>query len=207
MNTTKQKILIKSLKLFNDKGISKTSLRTIADEVGISVGNLQYHFKKREDIIEVLYFQLVEKMDAIFKKSTEDFLKTFLNISKEIITILYEYNFFLLDFVTITRKNNKIKKHYSELSKRREIETLKMIDVLIANNLFREELLKNEYKNLFKRIEVISNFWFSSILIQADSLSKASIQEYSLLISQSIYPYLTDEAKSKYVNLFPTEFV
>ena len=207
MNATKQKILVKSLTLFNNSGTSNTSLRTIADEVGISVGNLQYHFKKREDIIEALYFELVEKMDAVFFIPSDDLLKSFLNISKEIITILYEYNFFLLDFVTITRKNQKIKKHYSQLSKQREIETLKMVALLISNNLFREELLKNEYSNLFKRIEVISNFWFSSVLIQADSLHKASIQEYTLLISQSIYPYLTAKAKKQYLNLFPSDLI
>jgi AcrR family transcriptional regulator len=207
MNETKHKILIKSLKLFNTTGISNVSLRNIADEVGISVGNLQYHFKKREDIIEALYFQLVGKIDNVFVISTDDLLKSLLNISIEIYKILYEYNFFLLDFVTITRRNQKIKSHYSELSKRREIESLKVIDVLIKNGLFREELLKNEYRCLFKRIEVISNFWFSSILIQADVLPKESIQEYSILISQSIYPYLTDEAKNEYVNIFPSQLV
>lgn len=207
MNETKHKILIKSLKLFNTSGISNVSLRNIADEVEISVGNLQYHFKKREDIIEALYFQLVGKIDNVFVISTDDLLKSFLNISIEIYKILYEYNFFLLDFVAITRRNQKIKSHYSELSKRREIESLKVIDVLIKNGLFREELLKNEYRCLFKRIEVISNFWFSSILIQADALSKESIQEYSILISQSIYPYLTDEAKNQYVNIFPSQLV
>jgi AcrR family transcriptional regulator len=207
MNETKHKILIKSLKLFNTTGISNVSLRNIADEVGISVGNLQYHFKKREDIIEALYFQLVAKIDNVFVISTDDLLKSFLNISIEIYKILYEYNFFLLDFVAITRRNQKIKSHYSELSKRREIESLKVIDVLIKNGLFREELLKNEYRCLFKRIEVISNFWFSSILIQADVLSKESIQEYSILISQSIYPYLTDEGKNQYVNIFPSQLV
>jgi len=207
MNETKHKILIKSLKLFNTTGISNVSLRNIADEVGISVGNLQYHFKKREDIIEALYFQLVGKIDNVVVISTDDLLKSLLNISIEIYKILYEYNFFLLDFVAITRRNQKIKSHYSELSKRREIESLKVIDVLIKNGLFREELLKNEYRCLFKRIEVISNFWFSSILIQADVLSKESIQEYSILISQSIYPYLTDEAKNQYVNIFPSQLV
>ncbi len=207
MNDTKQKILLKSLELFNTSGISNTSLRTIAGEVGISVGNLQYHFKKREDIIEALYFQLVEKIDSIFLITTDDLLKSFLNISIEIITVLYEYHFFLLDFVIITRRNQKIKSHYSELSKLREIESLKIVDVLIKNGLFREELLKNEYRSLFKRMEIISNFWFSSILIQADVLSKESIQEFSLLISQSIYPYLTDEAKNQYVNIFPYQLV
>jgi len=207
MNDTKQKILIKSLKLFNDSGISNVSLRTIADEVGISVGNLQYHFRKREDIIEALYFQIVEKIDSISLIKTDDLLESFLNISMEIFSILYEYHFFLLDFITITRRNQKIKSHYSELSKRREIEFLEIVDVLIKNGLFREELLKNEYHSLFKRIEVISNFWFSSILIQADVLPKESIKEYSLIISQSIYPYLTHEAKNRYANIFPSHMV
>lgn len=207
MNATKQKILIKSLNLFNDSGISNVSLRAIADKAGISVGNLQYHFKKREDIIEALYFQLVEKIDSILFIKTDDLLQSFLNISVEIVTILYEYHFFLLDFITITRRNYKIKRHYSELSKRREIEFIKVVDVLIKNGVFREELLKNEYHSLFKRIEVISNFWFSSILIQADVLSRESIEQYSLLISQSIYPYLTDEAKNQYDTIFPSQLV
>ncbi len=207
MNATKQKILLKSLKLFNDLGISNVSLRTIADEVGISVGNLQYHFKKREDIIEALYFQIVEKIDAIIFIKTDDLLKSFFNISTEIFKILYEHHFFLLDFITITRKNQKIKNHYSQLSKQREMEFLKIVEVLIQNELLREELLKDEYKNLFRRVEVLSNFWFSSILIQAEVLSEVSIDEYLVLVSQSIYPYLTEKAEKQYTNIFPFQLV
>jgi AcrR family transcriptional regulator len=207
MNETKQKILLKSLKLFNNRGISNVPLRTIADEVGISVGNLQYHFKKREDIIEALYFELVAKMDSVFFVGSNELLKSLLNISTEIISTLYEYHFFLLDFTTITRRNEKIKRHYSELSIRRENQFLKVAEVFVENGLFRKEMLKNEYANLFKRVEVISNFWFSSILIQAESLSRDSVEEYSLLISQSIYPYLTDEAKVQYAEIFPSQMV
>ena len=54
---TKEKILNASLKLYNSKGVSNVSLRAIADEVGISVGNLQYHFKKREEIVINIIFQ------------------------------------------------------------------------------------------------------------------------------------------------------
>lgn len=207
MNKTKHKILAESLKLFNSLGTSNVSLRAISDEIGISVGNLQYHFKKREDIIEALYFRLVEKIDSVIFVPTSNLLKSFLKISEEIFTILYEYHFFLLDFVAITRTNQKIKHHYSKLSKRREGEFLLIADIFIKNGLFREESLKNEYRNLFKRIEVISNFWFSSSLIQAEILSRDSIQEYSLHVGQSLYPYLTNKAKSQYKNIFPSQFV
>jgi len=201
MNKTKQKILITSLELFNNGGISNTSLRDIADEVGVSVGNLQYHFKKREDIIEAIYFQLVEKIDGVILINKDDLLKSFFLISTEMITLLFEYRFFLLDFISVTRNNNKIKNHYLELSKRREKEFLLIADVLIEKDIFRKELLHNEYHYLFKRIEIISNFWFSSILIQNDVLSHACLKEYALLIRQSIYPYLTKNGKRSYTVL------
>jgi len=207
MNDTKHKILSKSLKLFNDRGISNVSLRTIADEVGISVGNLQYHFKKREDIVETLYFQLVEKFDSLYLLTPEDLLKSFLGISYEITQVLYEYRFFLLDFISITRRNLKIKSHYAELSKRRQFESLQVVNVLIENGLIRDELLKNEYKNLYKRIELISNFWFSSILIQSKVLTKKSIETHALLISQSMYPYLTQKGKKQYAKMFPSQLI
>lgn len=205
---TKQLILNESLKLFNEKGISNVPLRVISDSVEISVGNLQYHFKKREDIIEALYFQLVEKMNGVFLKPQEDgLLNHFLTGSRVIITALFDFRFFLLDFVTITRANDKIKKHYRELSKQREIEALKIVDLLIEKEIFRPERLRNEYSSLFRRLEVISNFWFSSVLIQADKLSKKSLDEYTLIINHSIYPYLTSEGKKQYQFLFPYQII
>jgi len=203
MSETKQKILFKSLKLFNALGISEVSLRNIADAAGMSVGNLQYHFKKREDIVEALYFQLVDEIDGIYFLKTDSLLRSFLEISKEMMTILYKYHFFLLDFISITRRNKKIKSHYSKLSKRRESESLQVLAVLIQQGLFREEKLKDEYHHLYKRIELMSNFWFSSILIQTKSLTKKSIEEYSLLVSKSVYPYLTKKGQTQYAKIYP----
>ena len=63
MKNTKGTILNTALKLFNSQGLSKVKLRTIANNMGISQGNLNYHFKKREDVIETLYFRLVENIN------------------------------------------------------------------------------------------------------------------------------------------------
>ncbi|OHX67866.1 TetR/AcrR family transcriptional regulator [Flammeovirga pacifica] len=202
MNNTKQKIIQHSLVLFNENGISKASLRDIAKQADISVGNLQYHFKKREDIVELLYFELVDKLDNITALKTDDILKSFINIGSESITIFYDYRFFFLDFISIIRQHDKIKNHYSELSKHRKDSFLEMIDMLIDHGLFRKEELKGEYQSVYKRIEVISNFWFSSILIQSKTLSKKAIDDYSLVISQSVYPYLTEEGRVHYKRMF-----
>lgn len=206
MTNTKQKILNISLKLFNEHGLADVSLRAISESATISVGNLQYHFKKREAIIEELYFQLVAEMDSLIIENSNNLLHSFFELSSQMIRKLYEYRFFLLDFVTITRNNKIIKNHYIELSKRREEEFLQMVSVFVEGGIFQQSDLNDEFGNLFKRTEVFSNFWFSSKLIHAENLTEKLIEEYSLLMSQSIYSYLTDLGRTQYKEIFPNQF-
>ena len=51
---TRQKILDSARELFNVHGYNGVSLQDIADAVGISKGNLTYHFSKKEEIMEEL---------------------------------------------------------------------------------------------------------------------------------------------------------
>jgi AcrR family transcriptional regulator len=203
MNQTKQNILSHSRQLFNEFGTTNVSLRTIADNLEISVGNLHYHFKKREDIIEGLYFELVEEMNTIMVEPTGNLLESVLDISSRMIYKLYDYRFFFLDFVTITRKNEVIKQHYSELSQQREAQFLQISEVMIQNSIFREERLKGEYLGLFKRIELMTNFWFSSVLIQKNAISAACLEDFKWMIHQSLFPYLTVRGREEFAASFP----
>lgn len=207
MSKTKQKILEHSLRLFNDQGVSSISLRDIAESAGISVGNLQYHFKKREDIIQALYYQLVASIDAIMIIPDDNLLKAFFDLSKEMITLLFGHRFFLLDFNTIVKNNSTIKAHYTELSSRREAQFTEGVQLLIACGYFRKEEIKGEYQQLFQRIEVLSNFWFSAALIQGKTLDDSCIEGYSLAASQSIFPYLTEEGRRLYCLEFPEQAI
>lgn len=51
---TRQKILDSARELFNVHGYNGVSLQDISDAVGISKGNLTYHFSKKEEIMEEL---------------------------------------------------------------------------------------------------------------------------------------------------------
>lgn len=50
----KENIMDTARELFNEKGFHDTCMRDIASELHISVGNLTYHFKKKEDLIEAI---------------------------------------------------------------------------------------------------------------------------------------------------------
>ncbi len=200
MKNTKERILETSLKLFNSYGLSKVTLRTIALEMGISQGNLNYHFKKRDDIIESLYFQLVRKIDSSMSsfQKQDNALQVLFEISQMIMTNFFDYRFFLLDFVQIMRDNETIRNHYAELTLRREQQFSELFKSLVENNLMRKEVLPDEYNFLFKRFQILGDFWLSDAEIFNSKISKSTIATYSTILVQAIYPYLTLKGQEQY---------
>ena len=200
MKKTKVIILDTSLELFNSHGLSKVTLRTIAKKMGISQGNLNYHFKKREDIIEALYFQLVNNIDNSMSdlQQSKNPFQLLVSISKTIMSNFYEYRFFLLDFVQIMRENKKVRTHYSELTIQREQQFTMLFNLLIENDLMRKETLPNEYKNLYKRFQMLSEFWISDIEIHNSKSTKKTISTYSEILTQAVFPYLTLKGQKEY---------
>jgi len=203
MKNTKEVILKTALELFNKEGLAKVTLRTIANKMGISQGNLNYHFKKRETIIESLYFQLVDRIDGHMSKHDNENigLESLFSISSMMMDSFFKYRFFMLDFVQIMRENDKIKTHYLQLTTIREGQFIKLSNFLIENEVLRKEVLPNEYLHLYKRMQIVSDFWISSAAITASRITKKMIEEYSAIINQAIFPYLTDMGKERYYEL------
>jgi AcrR family transcriptional regulator len=57
---TRERILNAALDLFIEKGFDKTSLREIAEQLGVTKAALYYHFASKEDILMALHLRLHE---------------------------------------------------------------------------------------------------------------------------------------------------
>jgi AcrR family transcriptional regulator len=55
---TRDRILDVALELFNEQGYDKTSLREIAERLGVTKAALYYHFERKEDILLELHLRL-----------------------------------------------------------------------------------------------------------------------------------------------------
>ena len=187
--------------LLNQYGLAAVSQRTIADYMKISPGNLTYHFKKRSDIIEALYFELVEKIDKCMNEIPlgEGLLKGLHTLTKKIMEFFYEYRFIMLDFIQIMRQFKTIQKHYKELSVQRENQFQFLFSALQNDGLMRPEEIPNEYQHLIQRMIVFGNFWLASSEIGQDKMSKKQIDKYLEITTQAIFPYLTPKGKKLFI--------
>jgi AcrR family transcriptional regulator len=62
---TRSRLRQLALKLFAEQGYEKTSLREIAEQLGVTKAALYYYFKSKEDIVRSLVEDYVADMDAL----------------------------------------------------------------------------------------------------------------------------------------------
>lgn len=103
-------ILQKSLDLFNEHGVSPISTNHIAAELKISPGNLYYHFKNKEEIIRVLFQQLLDANAALWQIDAAGQVKSPIEYIDGYQNIYWKYRFFFRELSPILRKDPELAK-------------------------------------------------------------------------------------------------
>lgn len=197
---TKDKILQTALNLFNQHGVPNVTLRRIAAEMFISQGNLNYHFKHREDIIEALYFQLLEVFnEEKGKLDTEEINFQFvMDSTRAGMEALFKYRFLMIDFNQNMRENPKLHAHFIQLEEIRKQTYLHSFNLAIDAGVMRAPAFKGEYEGLNERIRVYSDYWIASATVYNEP-EESTVDKYHNLLVEMFFPYFTKEAQREFL--------
>ncbi|MCU0433137.1 MAG: TetR/AcrR family transcriptional regulator [Bacteroidia bacterium] len=167
--TTKERILHTALELFNESGPETVTVRHIAAAMGISHGNLCYHYPNTDTIVRALYDALVKELDSVVETSQtesaalfeqpENVLAMVLKQSRRGFEIMYRYRFVLLHFHSIMRNDEYILKHFRELTDRRTQQFRMMVDFLMHSGLVRKEHFPGEFDYLIELQLLAGDGW------------------------------------------------
>lgn len=83
----KREIIKTATALFLEVGYSKTSPQMIAKELGISTGNLTYHFPTKEHLLSVLVEMLCEFQEKLMEYGADKGLSSNMSICIELMTV------------------------------------------------------------------------------------------------------------------------
>ncbi|TWF45413.1 TetR family transcriptional regulator [Chitinophaga polysaccharea] len=194
---TKERILKTALELYNSQGVNTITSRHIAAKMGISPGNLHYHFKHTDEIIKTLYDRLSADFDVIVA-SVEALEEVDLHMIRSFVTtsleLGYKYRFIFLHFVEIGLRIPAVKKDYATLTQRREKEFLSIFEKLKASGIFRADLPEEVLKAFVTQIFIVGDFWLSNNELTLKLKGSKAIAHYSDIFSSMFYPYLTPAA-------------
>ena len=206
MTDTKSKILEESKILFFQQGIANTRLQQIADATGISVGNLAYHFKNKESIVEAVYENLFVDLSTILSKfilfdTLEGFDKQFSDLY-----YFFEQNSFTFNNIwEIERNHPDIQKEWLKAMNKLLLQIKKRIDHCTQAGILKTENNKGDYELLAQNLLLIINSWIPQQMLRKKQVSEAL---YKKSIWSLIYPLLTSKGKSAFLqNIVPNQFM
>ncbi|MDX1933243.1 MAG: TetR/AcrR family transcriptional regulator, partial [Capsulimonadales bacterium] len=107
MNKTRERIQDVALALFNASGTYSVTTNHIADAAQLSIGNLYYHFKNKEEIVRALYERLTQDSAAAFVLPTDrpPTIEDLEGLIAANFTILWKYRFFYREIMGLTMRD------------------------------------------------------------------------------------------------------
>jgi AcrR family transcriptional regulator len=106
---TRQRILDVTLALYNERGEPQVSTSLIATELGISAGNLHYHFRRKDELSSALLDQFVAEFDALLPPAgwRADSVEDVWLLLHLILETLWRYRFLFRDLSGIMSRDRR----------------------------------------------------------------------------------------------------
>jgi AcrR family transcriptional regulator len=117
---TRERILATALRLFNEADTSAISTNHIATALGISPGNLYYHFRNKEEIIRALFEQQFARWDEgyAFPDDRMANLDDLQQLVRATFVTAWEYRFMYRELIALLRRDSQLHQRWVEVRAR-----------------------------------------------------------------------------------------
>lgn len=194
---TRDRILKTSLALFNCEGEAQVSTVDVAAVLGISPGNLYYHFRGKEAIIEALFDEFETELRQVLSAPIEKPLS--LEDNWIFIYIVFEeindFRFFYEGMSSILERCPSLRARVARLLALKKSTTLAILTSLERQHLV--SFLADEKDRLADRIAAHLTFWLQyRAITEKEQSDRARIHDgvYSTVLQ--IAPYVAEGRES-----------
>lgn len=202
--STKQLILDKANQMINSIGVVDFRIDKLASSLGLSPGNITYHFPKKENISNALWDQyLAESMSTseYYKTSLFDIKQLYL-FSRTIALAMVKYKgvicYKLGDIGVIDRAEEKIAALRINSRKQYDDQML----TLEKNGYCKRPQDKQLRTLTFKVCSLVTYWWINhSILCYPGDRSDGVIDHYAFLMIYPLRPFLTEKGLHQFDNI------
>jgi AcrR family transcriptional regulator len=199
---TREKIIQASIALFNDQGERNVTTNHIAADLGISPGNLYYHFRNKEDIILSIYEEyarnlLIETMPEV----TPDVkpLDAIILYMDVVFQAMMKFRFFYSNLPVLLAKNPLLHDKYVEVQ---SFIADRVSQLLLS--LKKAEMMEfddEDLPDIVSILRLVNTFWLSFYQTQNNdaNINDSVFYQGVLKILVIIQPYISESAKEEFL--------
>lgn len=205
-NKTKDRILQISLQLFNERGERSVTTNHIAAELGISPGNLYYHFRNKQEIIKELAQQYqAETLEMLALPvdrplNANDKISYFQVLSNQ----LWAYRFIHRDVYHLVENNEDFRKIYPRFAGQMMQQGQKIYRAFVDAGLMK--MTDSEIEALIINLWIVLTNWTNFLYMSGHISDNTHLEEKWVwqALRQMVFlegPYLMGESRQTYEQL------
>lgn len=205
-NKTKDRILQISLQLFNERGERSVTTNHIAAELGISPGNLYYHFRNKQEIIKELAQQYqAETLEMLALPvdrplNANDKISYFQVLSNQ----LWAYRFIHRDVYHLVENNEDFRKIYPRFAGQVMQQGQKIYRAFVDAGLMK--MTDSEIEALIINLWIVLTNWTNFLYMSGHISDNTHLEEKWVwqALRQMVFlegPYLMGESRQTYEQL------
>lgn len=194
----KEKILGAALELFNERGATETTTNHLASHLGISPGNLYFHFRNKEQIVRELFDRMCENTYGMWTaeegtqalSSPQEFIERSLEI-------FWVYRFFHREMYNLRRRDPELSRKW----KRHWVKTERLLQATyklwVRNGLMKPVRDPRVMKMICDVTLVTSSSFFQFFESAEKPAARRPLRPAAQQIAVLLLPYATPVGKSR----------
>jgi AcrR family transcriptional regulator len=193
---TPERILAAALRLFNEQGTAAVSTNHIAAALGMSPGNLYYHFRNKEEIIRALFEQQFARWEELYtlpndRLPTLDDLK---QLVRATFVTGWNYRFIYRELIALLRRDEQLRRRWVEVRARGFAGFHELVAQFVAAGVLRAPDNAETVTHLAEICWLISEFWLASVEISGEEVDAAQMERGVALMLQVLEPFVASPA-------------
>jgi AcrR family transcriptional regulator len=194
---TRERIVLVSLELFNDKGEPNITTIDISNELEISPGNLYYHYQGKEAIVNELFARFEAEMQALLDSP----LRKTLGLAEYwvYLQVIYEcihrYRFLYRDLADLLTRYHRLKNRFNLLLSRMVRVCTETCEEMVTAGVM--DAHPNEIEALAENMVMTMTYWYGFQVIRSrQSHPEADIDRAIYLTVALVAPYLHETQRN-----------
>ncbi|MBN8510281.1 MAG: TetR/AcrR family transcriptional regulator [Burkholderiales bacterium] len=198
---TAERILEVTLELFNRFGEPNVSTTLISAELGISPGNLYYHYPAKDELINSLFDRYEKALDELLRAADEvRHIEDAWLFFHMLFELIWQYRFLYRDLNDLLSKNRRLETHFQFVLKHKTRAVQAVLDGMAAGRTAAME--RPQAEAVANAMVVVLTYWLSYEYVRdprralepenaAAAMARGAYHVLSLLL-----PYLDEAAQA-----------